>query len=264
MKTRQKRAIETFLFLAFIISPTFIVSEKDLTRPRRRMILVEDVAAIDSKRRKYILKKLQRQRLEQESFQIQGPENVCRLLADRERSFSETTSLKLPTPSEDRLLSSESEIHLPKIGIHAKQEGLTRQKMTKTSADATHVPGSNAPHSLRYSDVAGERFLQGTSAIAGKPFGDLGINNETPYSPFCGDVVCGNFSQGPAAVVRRPFGDLGINNEAPYSPLFSDVAGERLSLRTSVIPRRPLGDEGINNEAVRVLPVSPKLTVDTG
>jgi hypothetical protein len=131
------------------------------------------------------------------------------------------------------------EVCLPKIGIRSKQADLKHQTVTSrgvmsddvnVSADTTRVmPCTDVPYSPLYGNAVGERFSQGTTAIA-----------------------------------RRPLGDLGINDEAAYSPLYSDVAGERLSQGTSVIPRRPMGDLGINNETMRVLPVDPKLTIDTG
>jgi hypothetical protein len=145
--------------------------------------------------------------------------------------------------------------------------GATSDDMTcgVMSADTTRtVPSTNVPYSLLYSDVVGERLSQGAPLTAKIPLGDVGISNEAQYSPLDDDVVDERFSQGTSVLARKYLGDLGINNETPYAPQYSDVVGERLSQGTSILTRRPLGDLRINNEAMRVLPVNPKLTIDTG
>ena len=54
------------------------------------------------------------------------------------------------------------------------------------------------------------------------------------------------------------------SGNVPYS-IYSDVASERLSNGTSMMTKRPpLRDVRIANETLRVLPVNPKLTIDTG
>ncbi len=270
------------------------------------MTLAENAATIDSRRRKSILRKLQRQRLEQEL--------AAQLLDNQERSLSKTSlHVQVPIPCQDNLSQNLADVRLPMINNRSKPRELKHQKRTQTSRGATSddmtcgvmsadtaraVPSTNVPYSLLYSDVVGERLSQGAPLTAKIPLGDVGISNEAQYSPLDDDVVGERFSQGAPLIAKIPLsdvgisneeylplhddvvderfsqgtsvlarkylGDLGINNETPYAPQYSDVVGERLSQGTSILARRPLSDLRINNEAMRVLPVNPKLTIDTG
>lgn len=301
-----------------------------MSKTGRRLTLVDSMSAMDCRRRKSILRKLQKYRLDQKELASQ-------VIANQERSLSLTSSLRAPSPSEDQMVSpvhkqtskSTTDIHLPKIDIHSKQEERTKPSTDAVSAgvtrgvlsdDTTHVgPSTNVPYSL-YTDAVGEDLSEGTSVSVKRPRDDLEISQERSKSPgvVSTDVTCtvlsddttqvvsstdvpyslytdvaGERSGGTTVLAKRPRGDLrmskdrtkssrgvisaGVTREllsfdttqiapstnVPYS-LYTDVVGERLSQGTSMMVKRPGEDRRIKNEALRVLPVNPKLTIDTG
>lgn len=124
------------------------------------------------------------------------------------------------------------------------------------SYDTTQVVScTTVPYS--YTDVSDER-CKGRTLLVERPRGDPRMAEEKTKSSkgvITDDVTRGMLSVDAAQMVP--------STNVPYS-LYTDVVGERLSQGTSMMVKRPGDDRRINNEALRVLPVNPKLTVDTG
>ncbi|XP_028408296.1 uncharacterized protein LOC114530891 isoform X2 [Dendronephthya gigantea] len=299
---------------------------EEMKKPARRVTITE--ASVDCSRRKSILRKLQRKRLEEEML-------AGKLL--QRHSLSTTTSLRVPTPSEDSLPSPgstricEANVQLPKIHIRSKQA-----ERIKTLRDSTGRGSGDIAHEELSGDIT--RRIDTRSNLVGRtkksidddmtkgPMSDninrgvlsgdvnrdelsgditsrintrLNLAGSTKTSKdddtakrhmsdninlevlsgdinregLSGDQISGVLSDdstrgmlsGDMTCTVLP-GDKArflTGTNVPYS-LCTDVFGERLSQGTSVLARRPLDGLGMKNEALRVLPVNPKLTIDTG
>ncbi|CAB3984698.1 Hypothetical predicted protein [Paramuricea clavata] len=153
------------------------VQDENSARSGRRLTLDGKETTIDSKRRKSILRGLQRRRLEEELLASQL-KNLTNHQQDHDSPLSMTSSLRVPTPSEENLFSpvskltneSAAEFHLPRIHLHSKHtettkisrgvisDGITRGVLP---TDTTRiVPGTNVPYSL-YTEAETTKISRG-------------------------------------------------------------------------------------------------------
>lgn len=319
--------------------------ERIMGKNGRRLTLEfdEDIASIDSKRRKFNLRKLQKLRL-------QATLRADLVLAKQQRSLSITSSLQVPTPSEDNILSSVS--------------GPTRESLTSQGANAYQIstgtmdafsshqhvavfpalnracdsPGSKQTRDSSLSKRSGDlpvaanmrdfavlkRARGRPGTVSGSPSSvskaanddfsppklirDSGVStrtsdfatsrrdrdsptisfreSESPVSKQTSDRTAYihlpeiNIHSKQAEETRTSRGVIisddisrGVMSVNPtqgvsgYNVVYSqhtDVVGERLSQGTSVLANRTLGDMAVSCEPLRVIPVNPKLTIDTG
>lgn len=247
-------------------------------------------SVVDCKRRRSILRKLRRRRIEEKLFAEQH-------LTEEKHSLSMTSSLQVPSPSEDNILSPGSqdkieentqEVHLPKGDVRSKDVGNIQVSSQKgvISKDIPHVVTSDdTATGVILSDVAkgGISDEATKDGISGDAAHGLIPDDYKAGGVISDDVTKGvifidstrdGISDDPKAKSEVP-DDISVQvlsdditpvvpgTDIPYSR-YADVVGERLSQGTSVVARRRLGDLGINNETLRVLRVNPKLTIDTG
>ena len=160
-------------------------------------------------------------------------------------SLPERTSVAVKRPRHDVRMSEDR--------TESSGADVTRAVLSDDTTEV--VPSTDVPYS--YTDVSDER-CKGRTLLVKRSRGDLRMAEEKTKSSkgvITDDVTRGMLSVDAAQITP--------STNVPYS-LYTDVVGERLSQGTSMMVKRPGDDHRINNEAVRVLPVNPKLTVDTG
>ena len=163
--------------------------------------------------------------------------------------LAEETSVSVTRPRGDLGMSQE----------RSKSSGVISADVTRGAlSDDTPqvVPSTDVPY-LLHTDVVDERS-EGATMLAKRSRGDLRMSEDRTKSSR--GVISADVTRG---MLSFDATKISPSTNVPYS-LYTDVVGERLSQGTSMMVKRPGEDRRINNEAVRVLPVNPKLTIDTG
>lgn len=252
-----------------------------MKKPAKRVTITE--ASVDCRHRKSTLRKLQRKRLEKEIL-------AGKLSRNQRHLLSVTSSHLVPAPSEDNLASPgstqiyEADVQLPKIHVCSNLAGkikTSRDYVGKgfVSDDTTHrVLSGNVARDELSGDITSKINTRSnpTGSTETSRDGNMAkesVSDDITLGMLSGDVnreeLSGDLTRamlsGDITGTVLPSGRTEVlpGTNIPYSRC-TDVVGERLSQGISVMARRPLDDLGMKNEALRVLPVNPKLTIDTG